>query len=233
LRERQRPTIVFVTLSIWGCRLKRSAEVQMTGRPPETPAPTPDSTQPQPNITLVLKAYKQMLISSFVATIIVACVLLGSITLFYRGSTAVEPSIFLCVLLAGALGAFFSSLTRLYGLEELPKALISAELRGLTSLSLFVYSLVPATVGIIAAGVIHITFASGILQGAVFPNFICKMADKKCETFGSLITEWGPKEATDYAKILFWEFVAGFVERFVPDTLERLAKSGQEVGGPH
>ena len=40
---------------------------------------------------------------------------------------------------------------------------------------------------------------------------------------------WGPDAAQDYAKVLVWGFVAGFAERFVPDTLQRLVQSGNSA----
>jgi hypothetical protein len=136
------------------------------------------------------------------------------------------------IILAVALGAFFSALMRLYNFQDLPKALVARELEGLPRWHLLVYSLVPAVVGAISATVIYMLFASGLVQGDLFPAFKCKVGEGKCETFGMLIGEWGPDQARDYAKSIVWAFIAGFAERLVPDTLQSLTKSAQQKDGP-
>jgi hypothetical protein len=180
----------------------------------------------------VLAVYKQMLLSLFVATLIVIAVLAILLFPFFisyvGGQKVADPSLLTVVQLAGALGAFFSALIRLYNFQDLPKALVVRELEGLPQLHLLVYSLVPAVVGAIAATVIHMLFASGLLQGDLFPTFKCGNVENLCTTFGSLIGDWGPSQAKDYAKDIVWGFVAGFAERLVPDTLNSLSRSAQK-----
>ena len=82
------------------------------------------------------------------------------------------------LIFAGALGAFFSSLMRLYDFADLPKALVEPGLGQLPSGYLIIYSLVPSVIGAIAATVLYITFAAGLLEGALFPRFACKLMDE-------------------------------------------------------
>ena len=120
-----------------------------------------------------------MLVWLFVGTLAVVGGMLAMILPFYvsylygNGSVP-EPSIFLIAALCGALGAFCSALIRLYNFTDLPKAIMSDQLRGLNDIHLFVYSLVPAAVGAIAAAALYLIFAAGILQGALFPHFSCQ-----------------------------------------------------------
>ncbi len=183
----------------------------------------------------ILATYRQMLIWLFIGTLVVVSGMLAMILPFYlsylygNGSVK-EPSIFLIAALCGALGAFCSALIRLYNFTDLPKAIMSDQLRGLNDIHLFVYSLVPAAIGAIAAAALYLIFAAGILQGALFPHFTCQVkGDDTCGTLTLFMKSWGPNAAQDYAKVLVWGFVAGFAERFVPDTLQRLVQSGNSA----
>jgi hypothetical protein len=182
----------------------------------------------------ILAVYKQMLVSLFIGTLAVMMVLAAFVLPFFisyyvKGQLdARDPPLLLIVVLAGALGAFFSVLMRLYNYEDLPKALVSPDLDGLPPSYLVIYSLVPAVVGAIAATVLYMLFASGLIKGDLFPAFVCKKGQNMCATFGMLIGEWGPDQATDYAKSIVWGFIAGFAERLVPDTLESLSRSAQK-----
>ncbi len=199
----------------------------------------------------ILEAYKQMLVSLFLATLAISVVVIAIILAFYlwpHGDGLVQvpspldphaklfspgrhdPPLMIILILAGALGAFFSSLMRLYDFADLPKALVEPGLRRLPSGYLIIYSLVPSVVGAIAATVLYITFAAGLLQGALFPTFVCKLIDDggaavagACRTFGNVIGDFGPDSAADYAKALVWAFIAGFAERLVPDALQTFA----------
>jgi hypothetical protein len=145
---------------------------------------------------------------------------------FLGQENAHSPPLLPVIALAGALGAFFSMLMRLYNFEDLPKALVSSDLDGLPTAHLVIYSLVPAVVGAIAAAVLYMLFASQILQSELFPKFACKKSD--CNSFAMLIGEWSPQQAADYAKSIVWGFIGGFAERLVPDTLQSLSQSAKK-----
>jgi hypothetical protein len=185
----------------------------------------------------VLDVYKQMLLSLFVALLMVIGILFVPIILFSisygKGDASLrDPSILTAVQFAGTLGALFSTLIRLYNLEDISKGLVARELEGLSWAYLLVYSLVPPVLGFVSATAIHMLFASGLLAGDLFPKFVCKVNGvNQCLSFGTLITEWGPEQAKDYAKVIVWGFVAGFAERLVPDMLRSLSKSAQQRDG--
>ncbi len=182
----------------------------------------------------VLAAYKQMLTALFVATLIVSGVLIALLLPFsfiFNNGTKNPPLIFV-VILAGALGAFFSALIRLYNFEDLPKALILRELEDLPKGHLLIYSLVPAVIGSIAATVLYLIFSANLLQGDLFPKFACDLGASKCDLFRTLLDNWHPAQAEDYSKALVWAFVAGFAERLVPDTLQGLSKASQQTSHP-
>jgi hypothetical protein len=208
---------------------QQDANSAITGSPPVA-----TQTVIQISRRRVLAVYKQMLVSLFIATLVVMGVLVAFVLPFFisyyvKGQVdARDPPLLLIVVLAGALGAFFSVLMRLYNFEDLPKALVSPDLDGLPAAYLVIYSLVPAIVGAIAATVLYMLFASGLLRGDLFPAFVCKKGENLCNTLGLLIGEWGPNQASDYAKSIIWGFIAGFAERLVPDTLESLSRSAQK-----
>ncbi len=162
-----------------------------------TPQAVTPPTEPQITRQRVLSIYKQMLVSLFIATLTVMGILLATIMPFFvryyflGQENAHSPPLLPVVALAGALGAFFSILMRLYNFEDLPKVLVSSELDGLPTAYLVIYSLVPAVVGAIAAAVLYMLFASQLLQSDLFPKFACKKGD--CNSFAMLIGEWSPE----------------------------------------
>jgi hypothetical protein len=117
-----------------------------------------------------------------------------------------------------------STLIRLYNYEEFPRVVHGQGAERLRRSDLTVYALVPPVVGALSAAILFIAFAAGVVQGgSFFPTFACQTADKICGTFDTLIHQFGPADATDYARTLVWCFVAGFAERLVPDKLKGLA----------
>lgn len=49
--------------------------------------------------------------------------------------------------------------------------------------------------------------------------------------FNKYLRETGPYAGKDYALLLIWSFIAGFAERLVPDTLNRLVTKNQSIQG--
>jgi hypothetical protein len=192
---------------------------------------------------IVLKAYRQMLVSLFLGAsavigFLVVLILVPYLHMLFHDPAALPPApqlvkgaqpsdqavpafpIFVLVVISGTVGAFFSALQRLYEMKGLPQILYNEQLSNEYG-TLFVYSLIPALVGGIAAAVLYLMFAGQMLSGAFFPEFACKQ--DPCDDFGKLLAYWGPHQAQDYAKAIFWGCVAGFAERMVPNLLNSFA----------
>jgi hypothetical protein len=76
-------------------------------------------------------------------------------------------------------------------------------LRLFRKLNLYVvaYSFVPPVVGMIAAVVLYLVFAAGLLEGGLFPAFACP-ATKNCTDYGGFVADWCPKDAAENAKAI-------------------------------
>jgi uncharacterized integral membrane protein len=69
------------------------------------------------------------------------------------------------------------------------------------------------------AVVLFLMFCSGMASGTLFPSF---QAGQSVPDFITFATSVKPANMADWGKLLVWSFIAGFAERFVPDTLDRL-----------
>jgi len=170
----------------------------------------------------LLAAYKRMLAYQFCGAIILVAIPVAVLVFSYVTAKAGvwQPPILMVVALAGIVGAFFSALTRLHRVDQMPLALMSDTVLGLNGVHLVVYSIVPPVVGAIAALVVYLAFISGIFDSGVFPKLVCKAANKTCNDLVQVLNDYGPEKAADYGKALVWSFFAGFAERLVPDMLQ-------------
>jgi hypothetical protein len=182
------------------------------------PAPVSSNDSAQISLTTFI-VHRRMVLWLFFATIAICAV-------SARFLTGPKPSVLISVILAGSLGGFVSALRRLYTFSNIfPTEAVTRRL-GKSYVYVIVYSLIPPLIGAIAAAVLYLVFAAGILQGPFFPKFdlILEKGDEGYSHFKSFIEEWRPAASVDYARAILWGFAAGFSERLVPDLLERLGE---------
>jgi len=135
---------------------------------------------------------------------------------FHQWNMEFQQWIWLVVVpLVGALGGLISSQRRV---QSIPS--VGESLTDMTNLHFYRPSLtVSAMSGAIFAAVLCMLFASGLLKGSLFPTV-------------DLSVPFNPSvhmTSGDKGRLLIWCFIAGFAERFVPDTLDRLvSRSAKE-----
>ncbi|MES2940785.1 MAG: hypothetical protein V4864_24110 [Pseudomonadota bacterium] len=112
------------------------------------------------------------------------------------------------VLLAGNIGAYV-------GIHRSLGELKDNELAGLASSWLGL--IVPSFVGGILAFVLYYLFISGIVSGQLFPLFAMdeNAKEKSVDMLKELHLPW----PSEYAKLFFWSFVAGFNQKYVVDII--------------
>jgi hypothetical protein len=79
--------------------------------------------------------------------------------------------------------------------------------------------------GAVGALVLYCIFDAKLLTGDLFPRmYEVKKAGSGSLDFATYLSQAGPSEGVDHAKLLVWSFLAGFSERLLPDALDRLTK---------
>ncbi|MFN2462002.1 MAG: hypothetical protein ABR591_15195, partial [Candidatus Velthaea sp.] len=126
--------------------------------------------------------------------------------------------IFQIVLLAGAIGGTMSLIQRVQSLPEADPLLFRLSGRTTILQSL----LIPPLTGAIFAAVLFMIFAAGVLSGDLFPAFAVAAPTAKGTDFSTFFYNTTPNGGKSYALVIVWSFIAGFAERFVPDTIDRL-----------
>jgi hypothetical protein len=116
----------------------------------------------------------------------------------------------------GLVGGFVSIQQRLRSIKDPELVLLSNSWTMIT--------LVPIYGGIFSL-LLYALFLSGLVQGQLFPEFYIPSFGQKpsTEEFRSFLTETSPKTAQDFCKFIFWCFVAGYSERFVPQLVEKIS----------
>jgi hypothetical protein len=125
-------------------------------------------------------------------------------------------------LLCGVIGGFVSIQQRLKDVSDQELELLTA--------SWFQILLVPIFGGVFAL-VLYVIFLSGIVSGHVFPEFsFPPRPDSGPDTtyIFDVLSKTYPNSGEDLAKFLFWSFVAGFSERFVPQIISKVTSSTAE-----
>jgi hypothetical protein len=150
--------------------------------------------------------------------IILTCISLGIVGLVFGISLFFQMKLmisWLC-LLCGIIGGFVSIQQRL-------KNITNEELK-LLSGSWFQTLLIPIYGGIFAF-VLYLIFLSDIIVNPLFPAFKfpeVPLSGISYNYFSHFLMDTIPNSGQDLAKLLFWSFVAGFSERFVPQIINDL-----------
>jgi hypothetical protein len=125
-----------------------------------------------------------------------------------------------CVLYAGIVGGFVSSQRRMQNIPSEGDPLISVF--GLDNAGYYLW--LSPLLGAIFAVILALMFVAGLLKGSVFPDFYVPLrAVPRGLPFFHFTWNTLPTSSAEYAKLLVWAFLAGFAERLVPDSLDRLA----------
>ena len=114
----------------------------------------------------------------------------------------------LIVIASGLIGGFVGLQRRLKDLTISDLPLIADS---------WVYTWLSPLVGAVLALLLYVLFLSELLSGQLFPHFV---GDANAIGFASIFQQHG-ESYKDYAKLVFWCFVAGFSERFVTDIISR------------
>ena len=76
---------------------------------------------------------------------------------------------------------------------------------------------------------LYVGFLSKLVDGSLFPQFSSTPFSTPIPTtedIRNFFSQTYPSTGPDLAKLLFWSFVAGFSERFVPQILSQSEKGG-------
>src|ERR1700735_130641 len=120
------------------------------------------------------------------------------------------------VIYFGTLGGYVSSLRRLQDLQ-FGKGDPIVGIYGLKSASYFMW--LSPLLGAIFAVILALLFAGGVLKGGIFPEFGTPGSVHNLSEFVKALSFAKP---SDCPLLLVWSFVAGFAERFVPDSLDKM-----------
>jgi hypothetical protein len=125
------------------------------------------------------------------------------------------------VFLAGSVGGVLNNYFRVSKIGSHPEAVAPSLVNRNVVVQFYIAPLISGILALVACGL----FMSGVLGGELFPEF---------DTAGGytdiqdLLTGAKPKTNADAAKAIFWGFVAGFSEKFVPNVIDKLVARAEE-----
>lgn len=155
----------------------------------------------------------------FAALSLLATGILFGLTLYLGERLMMSWLCFEC----GLLGGFVSIQQRLRKIEGEELALLSE--------SWATIMLIPIYGGVFAL-VLYVLFLSGLVRGHLFPEFYVPTfhSPPTTEDVVAFLKTSYPVSAPDVAKFVFWSFVAGFSERFVPQIIHKVSRDDTRDG---
>lgn len=124
---------------------------------------------------------------------------------------------------AGVIGGFVGLQRRLKRMSDDDLVLLANS---------WVYVCLSPLVGGILAVVVYVLFVSGLLAGDLFPTFEPDDVAPGAKPKGLAAIFAIHGGAADYAKMMFWSFIAGFSERFATDIISRFENSAAPEDKP-
>lgn len=147
-------------------------------------------------------------------------VLLGSVAFvlyFSQMLVGFFPATPFVAVVVGAVGGFVSLQRRLKNLSPDDLELLSHS---------WYYTIQAPLVGGILSLLLYILFLSELVQGELFPVFVpdTALSPESAEKFEVLFANHGAVK--DYAKLIFWGFLAGYSETFVTNMIGQFENDG-------
>jgi hypothetical protein len=140
----------------------------------------------------------------------------GSVFAYFRAAATPVPTP-LAVFFVGFVGGFV-------GLQRRLKTLPAGDLILLGRS--WVCIVISPIAGAILAELLYLLFISGLLAGNIFPLFVADVQSASSEGLKTLFQVHCP-DAANYAKVLFWSFVAGFSEKFATNIIRQFEPGEQ------
>lgn len=160
---------------------------------------------------------RQLLIYSGIA--------LGATSLLFAGGMWFGRNVFITAVVfgCGIMGGFVSIQQRLGSIEDDELDVLSKSWASVLIIPLF---------GGIFALVLYVIFLTGILDLPIFPEFyIPAFTNDRAVDLPAFLQQTSPVSGQDMAKVMFWSFVAGFSERFVPQVIRSVTSQADSVRG--
>ena len=162
-----------------------------------------------------LQLITKKVVSFTLLCLVIMCVFFYFTDLIDEGRTYLVLVVFFC----GLVGGFVSHQQRLPKIGD-------KELYELSNSWLNIL-IIPINGGIFAI-VLMLLFMSGIIKGAMFPEYshypINHSQDELVKSYVLWLNNSFPQRGEDITKLLFWSFVSGFSERFVPQIIQTTIK---------
>ena len=162
------------------------------------------------------KIRKALTVDCIVMVVIYTMAAGAALYWFYLHTMTFEAML-TCVLFWGIIGGFVSSQRRMQSIPSDGDPLVSVF--GLENAGYYLW--LSPLLGAIFAVIISMMFMGGFLTGSLLPEF--SHPEGPSAGFFRDIIQTLPKDGVNYAKLFLWAFLAGFAERLVPDSLDRLS----------
>ncbi len=124
----------------------------------------------------------------------------------------------------GIVGGFVSIQQRLSKIKNEELAMLSESWAAILVIPIY---------GGIFALLLYVMFLADLVQGNLFPTFYVPRFSEPPQTSDLVmfLRETYPAQGADFAKLIFWSFVAGFSERFVPQIISSVASDSDNDKG--